>query len=556
MPIQKWFSDLRAPQKLEGNFSSENRIIKSWLPTINSITDFIIQPLSAIRSLPSYYKNLIKISSTLLLVVMLSIFNMSYVIGQTEIRDLNPDFLDIDQNIVNQQNDFIYNSDNVVKKSQKSIGNKEIVNAPVLKGGISELRAIVGKSQIVRFDEPVTRISITKPELVDMIFLSPQEVIMNGKEGGETTVIIWGEGKEPVFFNLFVENSNLNFINEVRKVTPNEDLEIDFIDEGSDTGLKVVLKGKLSSSIIKGKIDDLAGAYGYTIVDLTETLEPQIMLEVKVVEMSKSEGKARGYEFKQGLFDYLDLAEGEGFANTSINLLVDDTSYSEPWFRDVAWEALTSDGGLMAGDVLVKIDDFKKQMTGTTFENGSLNNWKVLPDKNLAYKLNAAESEGLIKILSEPRVMVINGNDANFTSGSEVPVPAGVDELGNIQYEYATVGTTINIKPTILEKSERIVLDISTSISEIDNAISSSAGPGFNTRNSKTKVEVADNHTTVITGLVRKSETKSVTKMPYLSNLPFIGKFFDNVTESTDETELMIFVTASIVKANIEEGRL
>ena len=484
----------------------------------------------------------------LLLAVMLSVFSMAYAIEDSDIRELNSDFLDIDENIINPQGDFIYNSGDVVKKSQKFMEDKEIINAPVLKGGISELRAIVGKSQIVRFDEPVKRISITKPELVDMVFLSPQEVIMNGKTGGETTVIIWGEGKEPVFFNLFVENNNLNFIKEVRKIAPNEDIEIDFIDSGSDNNLKIVLKGKISSSTIKEKIGKLAKAYGYTIVDLAETLEPQVMLEVKIVEMGKTKGKGRGYEFKKGIFDYIEHAEslsGQNFqANTGAGITED------PWLVDEALENLVN-GLLGTGE------EFGGVLSGTVFDKaGGLSTWKVFPDRNLSLQLTAAESEGLVKILSEPSIMTINGNTANFTSGSEVPVPAGVDELGNIQYEYTTVGTTINITPIILEEAERILLDISAQISEIDNSISSSAGPGFNTRNSSTKVEVANNHTTVITGLVRKSQTKSKTQFPFLSNLPFIGKLFDNVTESSDDTELMIFVTASIVKTGFAGGGL
>ncbi len=491
--------------------------------------------------LPNRRFGLISILS--LLVFIFTLFSFTGAFGQPQIRELESDFLDIENTIVDPDNDIIYTSDKIRNYNPQNYRNQdELITTPVLKGGISELRAVVGKSQIIRFDEPVRRMSITKPELVDMVFLSPKEIIMNGKTGGETTVIIWGEDNEPVFFNLFVENNNLNFIKEVKKIAPNEDIEIDFIDTGTDSGLKVVLKGTISSSIIGGKIAQMAAAYGYSIIDLTETLQPQVLLEVKIVELNKTKGKSRGYEFKKGLFDYITEAEKlSGYDFTT-------DAGDEPWLIDKAIEALVDSGDYGS--------EFLGKLSGLTFADGALQNWNVFPDLNLAMQLNAAESEGLVKTLSEPRVMVVNGEAANFTSGSEVPVPTGVDELGNQQYDYTNVGTTINITPTILEETERILLTISANISEIDSAISTTAGPGFNTRSGNTTVEIANNHTTVITGLVRKSETKTTDKFPFLSNIPIIGKLFNTETASSDDTELMIFVTASIIKPDMARGGL
>lgn len=485
---------------------------------------------------------LVKIIIVLALISTITMVESGKALEKPGIRELNSDFLELDRNIIDPQNDLIYDSSNVIENSQNyKTEDREVVKAPVLKGGISELRAIVGKSQIIRFDEPVRRISITRPELVDMIFLSPREIIMNGKTGGETTVIVWGEGKDPVFFNLFVENNNLNFIKEVKKVAPNENIEIDFVDTGADSGLKVMLSGKISSSIIRDRIQSIADAYGYGIVDLTETLEPQVMLEVRIVELGKTKGKSRGYNFKQGIFDYIQHTEtlsGHDFTTPGGD---------EPWLVDEAIQNLID--GVEYGK------EFANRLAGFNFSGGSLNSWNAFPGSNLAVQLNAAESEGLIKIVSEPRVMVVNGESASFTSGNEVPVPSGVDELGNQQFTYEDVGLSIEITPQILEKSERILLDISAELSEIDNATSTESAFGFLTRQGQTKVEIANNHTTVITGLVRKTQNTTKTKFPYLSNLPVVGSLFDSVTASNDDTELMIFVTASIVKPDLARGQ-
>lgn len=489
------------------------------------------------------------------LFLMLSVSNYAHAQIKPKIRELDTNVLDIDENIKNTGNNPIYSTESMRNDYGKYTKGKEkdIINAPVLKGGISELHATVGKSQIVRFDEPVVQISITNPELIDIRPLSStKEFLVSGKQGGETTVIIWGESGEPVFFNLFVDNDNYKIVDEIRKLAPNENLDIDFIDSGRSTGLQVVLKGRLSSSILREKIDNIIKAYGHKMVDLTETLEPQVLLEVRIVELGKSKNKNRGYEFKRGLFDYLNLAESA--SGNTVNLFLGGEELDNPWFKDIAW-SLLGKGGVMGTPKgnLVQVE--KASLSGMSYDgNGTLGAWKAIPGSNLAYKLEAAESEGIVKTLSEPRVMVVNKHQATFNSGSQIPIPTGTDELGNIQYEYTNIGTQISITPTILEESERILLDISATVSEIDSSIVVNGGPGLNTRESKTKVEIANNATTVITGLVRKSESKTITKLPMLSNLPVVGNLFNNISSSNDDTELMIFVTASIVKPDLVKG--
>ncbi len=473
----------------------------------------------------------------------LILFTMrGFAIEEPNLRELDSDYLDIDENLINPQRDIIYNSNEIKKNQKKYNGEQTEIKTSDLSGGISELRAIVGKSQIIRFDEPVKRISITKPDLVDMVFLSPREIIMNGKLSGETTVIVWAEEGDPVFFNLFVDNNNLNFIKEVKKIAPKEDIEINFANAGTDEGMKVVLSGVISSSIIKERIVNLAEAYGYTLVDLVEELVPQIRLEVKIVEMGETKNKSREYEFKEGIFDYIEYA-GDLAGGDFSSLLPEGAASDDPWIID---EGLKN---------LVKGDQFGGKLSGNTFSGGSWNGWRVFPNCNLSLKLKVAEDEGLVKILAEPNVMVLNEESATFNAGNKVPVPDGVDEFGNIKYTYEDVGINLSITPDVLEETERIVLDISAEVSEIDEAASTPTTFGFLTRKGETMVEVANNHTTVITGLVKKNEGTTRTKFPFLSNLPVVGKLFDSVTASTEDTELMIFVTASIVKPDLVRGR-
>lgn len=478
--------------------------------------------------------------------MMLGLNNFVYAEKNLEIRELDADFLDI--NNVNNTRDSVYTSEEL----QKIKDETEVIDAPMLKGEVAELRAIVAKYRIFKFDKPIERFAITNADLIEWDFFSPKEMLVIGQEAGETTVIIWEQDSdEPIFFNLFVEKTNYNFIREVKKIAPNEDINIDFIDQGSESGLKVVLTGKISSTLVQEKIEKMANAYGYNLINLTEAHTPQVLLEVKLVEMTKDKNKSRSMDFREGLFDYLNL--GESAAGAEAILKIGGETFDEPWSRDLAWEMLVNLKDFAAGTGSMTIDDLSKKgfAGGNVFSDGNLNVWRMFPNKNISYQLQAAESEGLVKILAEPRLMVAHGEKASLNSGQEVPIPAGQDSLGNQITVYKDVGLSVDITPKILEESERVILEISTEISEISTSASIADEPGFSTRKGQTVVEVANNHTTVISGLVRNQESRTVDKLPFFSNLPLIGDFFNNVTSSKSETEVMIFVTPTIVKSNL-----
>jgi pilus assembly protein CpaC len=480
-------------------------------------------------------KNLI-ILAFIFFIFFINIGNYSLAQNKPELREPDGDSLDLDKNILNQGKDYVYKAKDVAEKAKKYKNTEDVPEVPVLKGGISELKAFVGKSQILRFDEPIKRISITKPDLVDMIFLSPKEVIMNGLTGGESTFIIWFDSSEdPVFYNLFVENTNFNFLKEVEKIAPNEkEMKVNFANTGGSSGLKVMLSGKISSSIIRQKIQDIAKVYGYEVTDLSETLTPQVMLEIKVVEMGKTKNKSRGFDYNKdfglisGMIDYIE---------NNANFKFDNEDKPAVLNTILAYQKISG--------------QFK-------FGGNGVDSFFTLPSQNLVVQLKAAESEGLVKILAEPKIMVTNKETANFNSGSRVPIPSGVDQLGNVKVTYEQVGITINLTPEILEDSQRILLKVTAEVSEIDKASSTSTNGfstyGFVTRKSDTKVELQNDETMVIAGMIRKNTRTARTKTPFLSNLPIIGKLLDSVTNENDETELMIFVTPQIVRPAVATG--
>lgn len=165
--------------------------------------------------------------------------------------------------------------------------------------------------------------------------------------------------------------------------------------------------------------------------------------------------------------------------------------------------------------------------------------------------LQALETEGLAKIMAQPRVVSLSGNPASFLDGGEqaVPVPAGLGQVG-VQFE--RFGTTLNFIPVVLG-SGRIHLEVEPEISSLDAAagvvIAGATVPGRLTQRVHTTVEMESGQTFVIGGLIQRTVNATATKVPLLGQLPFVGALFSTKAFTEEETELVVLVTPHLVDA-------
>jgi pilus assembly protein CpaC len=165
--------------------------------------------------------------------------------------------------------------------------------------------------------------------------------------------------------------------------------------------------------------------------------------------------------------------------------------------------------------------------------------------------LQALETEGLAKILSQPRLAALSGQPASFLVGGEqaVPVPAGLGQVG-VQFE--EFGTRLNFLPVVLGNG-RIHLEVEPEVSTLDPnagvAIAGATVAGRATQRIHTTVELETGQTFVIGGLIQKITTGTTNKVPWLGQLPFIGAAFSTKTHTDDETELVVMVTPHLVDA-------
>lgn len=371
-----------------------------------------------------------------------------------------------------------------------------------------KLYAVVGKTQLIKFDEPVKRISLTDPSLADLVLLSPKELLLNGKKSGRTSLLFWGSSEKPVFFNMVVQQDTDAVIQAIEQVAPNENVKYTFTDDG------LIMSGKISSTAVKKNITEVVKAYGVNMLDLTESPTKQVLLEVKIAEASRT------------------------FTNT----LVSQFSVGQD---SISKSGLPLNGIKNGGNV--------------TFDGSTTNFLFSSLSHDIAWQLQAAETKGLVKILAEPKLLAIDGQAGSFNVGNQIPYPSSAGMSSQVAYSFKDTGVILNFTPTIMEKSNRVILKLSPEISEVDASITSVAGiPGIKTRKVDTTVELADGETLIIAGLLSHNSQNSNTQVPGLGNIPGLGLLFSNFYRDRKDTEVVIFITPKIIEAdtNTNDGRM
>jgi pilus assembly protein CpaC len=167
--------------------------------------------------------------------------------------------------------------------------------------------------------------------------------------------------------------------------------------------------------------------------------------------------------------------------------------------------------------------------------------------------VKALERDGLFKLLAEPNLVAISGEEAEFLAGGEVPIPVPQLSGGSsnsITIEYKPFGVAVRFRPFVLSEN-RIRMQVEPEVSELDNSIAVTLNefsiPGLTTRRAKTTIELAPGESFMIAGLIKDQTRSSIDNVPGVKELPVLGALFRSTQFQRNETELVIAVTPYVV---------
>ncbi|HEY9072097.1 MAG TPA: secretin N-terminal domain-containing protein [Candidatus Ozemobacteraceae bacterium] len=162
------------------------------------------------------------------------------------------------------------------------------------------------------------------------------------------------------------------------------------------------------------------------------------------------------------------------------------------------------------------------------------------------------------KVLSNPVITTLNNRKANITVGQSIPYVSASQvnaQTGNVTntVQTANANITLDVTPSVTGNDE-VFLDITPTISSVlgFTSLGGNSTPNLSNRTAQTQVIVKNDHTIVIGGMIKTDKSDSISKVPFLGELPGIGKLFQKKTVKETRTELIIFITPHIVRPAVK----
>jgi type IV pilus assembly protein PilQ len=171
----------------------------------------------------------------------------------------------------------------------------------------------------------------------------------------------------------------------------------------------------------------------------------------------------------------------------------------------------------------------------------------VLDSFILDAQLQAAESEGLINILSTPKITTLNNQQAEIQSGLQIPIQTVSNNTVTVQFVNATLRLSVTPQVTA-EGTVLMNVDIQKREPQLAFAVVGATNAPIATKEARTRVMVRDGGTTVIGGIYEISADEGQDRVPGLANIPFLGRLFKNNRRTDENEELLIFITPRVIK--------
>ncbi len=379
----------------------------------------------------------------------------------------------------------------------------------------SSIYVYANQSALLDTDVPIRRVSVARPEIADVIVISPRQMLIVGKSPGTTTLVYWSVEGVTTVVDVVVDPNLDKVRTDLSNIAPGETFEV------TTSGDSLILSGTVSNERVQDRLVMAAKVYSNNVVDLLMVVKlEQVLLQIRVAEINRTLAKELGMTlFLQGLID----------GNLFKGFINPPGSFTSP-------SGSIGEGSNSTFGDLTQV--FIAKTTGTT---------------QFAGLLRVLEAKGALKVLSEPNLVVANGDEGSFLVGGEFPVviasAAGSGAAASVDYK--EFGISLEFKPTIVPNGD-IYMKITQEVSELDfgNGVTISGFqlPALKTRKAESGLQLADGQTFVLAGLIDSKITKTVSKIPILGDIPFIGVLFRNSRYKKEETELMVMVTPKIVR--------
>ncbi len=448
----------------------------------------------------------------------------------------------------------------------------QVLQLPTLAPSI---QIVVNQSVVFRLAQKAKRVSVTQPQIAEVVVVTPTQLLINGKSIGTTSFVVWDEKGEVTKIDLLVIPNVASLRRQFEALLPLEKIEV------SSSGPFIVLKGEVSNEVVYDKVLKIAQTYlppapAKEVAPSSQTVTVRTSAEARLPTTGTAFAGGGQLAFpeegaitdvsrwgdKRGIPGIIDLLVIKEFRMIQLSVVVAEISLSKIRELGVDFVALGksidflslagSQAGFSAGQLFSDPSTFPPTVT---FGGGTSAILRHVSDRvQLAAIYRLFQNKDIAEILAQPTLVIKNGRSGGFLAGGEFPVTIATADTINIQFK--PFGVRLDFLPTITW-SNTIDLRIFPEVSEIDPTVSevieNITVPGLRVRRSVSRVEMREGETLILSGLMDRRVIKSMTKFPILGDIPYLGALFRGTRFRNQESELIFLVTPRIVKA-LEPG--
>ena len=380
----------------------------------------------------------------------------------------------------------------------------------------------VGQMSLVKI-KSVSRVAVGNGKVFSARMLDGNTLLLTALDAGDSTLHVWDKAGVPQKVKLRVNIADHErTIEELRDLTSNmPGITIRRVGE------RVVISGNNFDPGAIDRLNTITKLYPNTVNMATADrirVDRMVDIQVKFMEFSKNALETLGVQWQN-------VADGFSFG------LFSDIGTNGKFRTLPSGSSFTTNAGGYPGSDLART-------------SGSYLGLAT----SLASKLNLLVQRGSAYVLASPNLSTRSGGEAKFLAGGEIPLPS-ISATGAGSVSFKSYGVLLNIKPTA-DAQGNIAGSILTEVSNVDRSVAVQGIPGLSIRRTDTEFNVKDGETIVLSGLINKESSNDTSGLPGLRRLPLLGRLFRSDSDVDKETEVVIFITPTIVDASNSKQRV
>ncbi len=392
----------------------------------------------------------------------------------------------------------------------------------------------IGKSTLLKLPDAITNRTLGNPNVAQAMLVSPETLYLLGVAVGTTNMILQGKRGNCSVIDVSVTMDPVELLNTFKELMPEErDIRV---TAAADS---LVLSGSVSDAIAVTRAVEIAQAY---------VRRPAVMSQAAQQEgMANTQGNVQQANIQLAQLRVINLLTVSSAQQVMLEVKVAEVSKS---LIDKLGASVTGapSSGMWTYNLLSNF------LTGTLGGQAS-----ITRSTGTRIAVEAEKKDGLVKILAEPNVMAISGQEGSFLAGGKILIPVSQSNTAGgttISLQEKEFGIGLRFTPTVLQGG-RINLQVSPEVSELSkdgvgisnfNNTSTQILPLITTRRASTTVQLGDGQSFAIGGLIKNNTTTNIKAFPILGEIPIIGALFRSSDFQNDRTELVFVVTPRLVK--------